>query len=61
AEVLPVAHRLPGQKIFAEFRTTRQHVEQHDGFVEAVEIVGSEACRRVDAGFGQRSLGALEI
>jgi len=35
------------------FGMGRQHVEQHDRFIEPVEIVGRQSRGRVDAGVGQ--------
>ena len=52
-EMLAVAHRLPVEKIGEAVGAARQHFQQHDRFVEMVEIVGGEPGRRIDIGVGE--------
>ena len=46
----------PGEQILAAFRHLRHQFEQHDGFVEVIEIVGGEAGARIDVRFAQACL-----
>src|SRR6202035_4704129 len=50
SEVLTIAHRMPGEEILLALGRARQQFEQHDRFVEVVEVVGGEPGRRVDVG-----------
>ncbi len=49
-EVLTIAHRTPVEEILLAVGRHRQHLEQHDGFVEMIEIVGGEQGYRIDIG-----------
>ena len=51
--MLAIAHRLPAEEIVAAVRAARQHFEQHDRFVEMIEIVGGEPGRWIDIGLGK--------
>ena len=60
-EMLGVGQRGPGQEILGAFRHVRNHFEQHDGFVEMIQIVGGEPGARIDIGGAQlRRAGLVE-
>ncbi len=48
-----IGQRLPCQEIFRAFRHVRNHLEQHDGFIKMVQIIGGEAGARIDVGSPQ--------
>ena len=48
--MLGVGQRGPGQEILRAFRHVRNHFEQHDGFVEVIQIVGGEPGAGIDVG-----------
>ena len=50
-----VGQRAPDQKILRAFRHVRNHLEQHDRFVEVVEVVGGKSGAGIDVGGAQSS------
>jgi hypothetical protein len=52
--------RLPDEEILRAFRHIRNHFQQHDGFVEVIEVIGGKAGARVDVG-GAQPLGPCLI
>ena len=55
-EMLLVGQGLPADQLHDAFRHLRQQIEQHDRFVEVVEIVGREPGLRIDIG-GRKARG----
>jgi len=53
--MLPIGQRVPAQEFLGTFRNRRNHLEQHDGFVEVVQVIGSQAGARIDIGGAQLS------
>ena len=45
---------MPGQEILGAFRHVRNHLEQHDGFVEMIQIVGGKPGAGIDVGGAQQ-------
>jgi len=41
------------QEIFRAFRHVRNHLEQHDGFIKMVQIIGGQTGARIDVGSPQ--------
>ena len=41
---------MPGQEILGAFRHVRNHLEQHDGFVEMIQVIGGEPGAGIDVG-----------
>ena len=48
--MLAIRQGVPTKEILGAFRHVRNHLEQHDSFVEMVEIVGSEPGTGIDIG-----------
>ncbi len=48
--MLGIGQRLPAQEIVRAFRYVRNHFEQHDGFVEMIQIIGGQAGAGIDVG-----------
>jgi hypothetical protein len=44
---------LPSEKFLDAFRHVRNHFQQHDGFVEMIQIVSGEAGAGIDVGGSQ--------
>ena len=55
--MLLIGYRLPGLNVFKAFEHGRQQLEQHDDFIEMVEIIRGEQCFRIDVGFSQLRRG----
>src|SRR5262245_4099783 len=51
--MLAIGEGAPGQEILGAIRHVRNHFEQHDGFVEMIEIVGCDAGAGIDVGRAQ--------
>ena len=51
--MLGVGQRGPGEEILRAFRHVRNHFEQHDGFVEMIQVVGGEPGAGIDIGGAQ--------
>jgi hypothetical protein len=51
--MLLVGQGLPADQLHDAFRHLRQQIEQHDRFVEMIEIVGCEPGLRIDVGGGK--------
>ena len=51
--MLGVGQRRPGEEILRAFRHVRNHFEQHDGFVEMIQVVGGEPGAGIDVGGAQ--------
>ena len=51
--MLGVGQRAPGQEILRAFRHVRNHFEQHDGFVEMIQVVGGKPGAGIDVGGAQ--------
>ena len=49
-EMLAIGQRLPVQEILRAFRHVRNHLQQHDGFVEVIQIIGGKAGAGIDVG-----------
>ena len=49
-EMLAIGQRMPAQEILGAFRHVRNHLQQHDGFVEMIQIIGGEAGAGIDVG-----------
>ena len=45
---------MPGQEILGAFRHVRNHFEQHDGFVEMIQIIGGKPGTGIDVGGPQQ-------
>ncbi len=52
-EMFGVGQWCPGEKILRAFRHVRNHFEQHDGFVEMIQVVGGEPGAGIDVGGAQ--------
>ena len=48
--MLGIGQRAPGQEILGAFRHVRNHFQQHDGFVEMIEIIGGKPGAGIDVG-----------
>ena len=48
--MLAIGQRLPAQEILGAFRHVRDHLEQHDGFVEMIQIIGGKPGAGIDVG-----------
>ena len=59
--MLGIGQRVPAQKIFRAFRHVRNHLEQHDGFVEMVQVVGGKPGAGIDVGGAQLRGARLSI
>ncbi len=51
--MLGIGQRTPLQEIVGAVRNVRDHFEQHDGFVEMIQIVGGKPGARIDVGSTQ--------
>ncbi len=51
--MLAIGQRVPSQKIFRAFRHVRNHLEQHDRFVEVIQVVGGKPGAGIDVGGAQ--------
>ncbi len=54
--MLAVGPWLPFQEFLGAFRHVRNHLQQHDGFVEMIQIIGGEAGMGIDVGGSQLGL-----
>ena len=52
---------MPGQKILGAFRHVRNHFEQHDGFVEVIEVIGGKPGAGIDVGGAQLRRAGLRV
>ena len=48
--MLAIGQRLPGEKILGAIGHVRDHLQQHDGFVEMIQIIGGKSGAGVDVG-----------
>ncbi len=59
--MLGIGQGVPGQEIFRTFRNVRNHLQQHDGFVEMVQVIGGEAGAGIDIGSAQLRHPGLRV
>ncbi len=52
---------MPRQKIFRAFRNVGNHLKQHDGFVEMIQIVRGKPGARIDIGGAQLGRPRLPV
>ena len=55
--MLAIAHRLPAEEVLEALGNVGDHFQQHDRFVEMIQVIGGKACAGIDVGVAQQ-LGA---
>jgi hypothetical protein len=59
--MLAIGQWMPAQEIFRAFRYIRNHLEQHDSFVEMIQIIGGKPGAGIDVGGMQSGSPGLLI
>ena len=59
--MLGIGQGTPGQEILGAFRHVRNHFQQHDGFVEVVEVIGGKPGAGIDIGGTQLRRPGLRV